>query len=297
MRTKTPNLIKLTIGLGTLIIGAQSMALTITPDFNILSAMKNTANLSTSFTSYDTKVTLDGTEGTVYINSTNVIGGAGWNSNINMSGAFDSVLGTALSGAQTFNLSTANRSGAVDSSVANGIYNFSVDVLGGTTATSTNILATLNLQLEVFQGLSFNVSSVSTPGTIGPGQTSTVGATLTNTMANRNLHTTTWYTSTGNFELNGEILNGTFVGDWFNKDIVPGSSYTSDHTQYTASATQMPGVYAGNVGFFAGLYEGDDHWIRINPDPTITVVPEPMTIAVLGLGISGLMRRNRKQLG
>jgi hypothetical protein len=283
------------------IVGAsQALAApTFSSPHTILSSFKDSSNLAVSQSLYDIDFSQDSGDPDLFINQISLNLGSGWDSNLDLgvNSSFNSyTLGSLITGASSFRLDNAIlRSGDVNAAVATGIYDFSVDIVGGASNSATDVLSTLNFQLEVFDRLEFEISSLASPSTIQQGDSSTVSVTLGNAMSARDLVTTTWYYAGGGYEQGSDSLTGNFVGDWFNKTITPGNSRTDDHTTWTAAAIQPTGTYDGNFGIFGGLYNGDEHWLRAPNSPiTVTPVPEPATMAVLGLGALGLLKRRRK---
>jgi hypothetical protein len=289
---------KLAAGLA-VIVGAVSAhaAPVFTPNRTILSALRDTTGLLISDTKYSVDLVTDSGDSDLYVNSLALTLGSGWNSNLNIN--IDTTqtsytFGSAITGGDSINFQNiVRRGGAVDSSVADGIYDFSLDFIGGANSSDTNLLSSVNLQVEVLEGLLFSISSVASPSIIGQGGVSTVSATLTNNMTSRDLKTTTWYTANLGYSNGSNQLTGNFVGNWFDHTLTPGNSRTDDHTTWTASATQALGVYNGEFGIVGGVHEGDEHFMIASSAP-IEVVPEPATMTALALGGLALLRRRRK---
>lgn len=283
-------------------------AVSITPDYSILSGIQDTSNLDYSTTRYRGTLNSDGADGDLYINSVQFIPGAGYDPNIglqfNVGTSFDYnsgqtyTLGTPISGPANWSLDRIiTHDGAIDPSVAPGIYDFSAVFTGGDSPSATDTLATWNLQIEVFPYMDITLGGSSSPAVIGYGDTTTVQVTLTNNMVSRSFFSYTWWYGGGGMQQGSAAMQGNFVGDWFNQEIAAGDSRTDDHTTWTADSSSLPtGTYVGSLGLYGGLYLGDEHSITaLNPQPTVELIPEPVSIGMAGAGILiGLTARRRR---
>lgn len=254
---------------------------------------------------------LTDTDSDFYLNQINILPGSNYDANLNLfndlnyganvtSGFFQDeyTLGTALSedGFYFFD-GIARRNGVVDSSVAIGTYDFQVQLIGGDSSTATDIVGTFDFNLEVVDTITAMASGIMSNSVIGPGDTSTLSATLTN-MGPRDMITTTWYVSA--FAKDGDYSNPDnflqfedFQGDWFNKTIgANGGSRTDLHSKWSRASTNMNGQYLGNNGIYGGLYNGDTHSWKISGD-TVEVVPEPASMLALSAGVALLLRRRK----
>jgi hypothetical protein len=279
--------------------------------FNILSGLQDVSNISMVWgTQYGAHLGKSAADGDLYINGLNLVPGLNWDSNIaltaNNSGTLtyngneSYTLGTAISGdAYWFIHNAATLFSAVDSSVTPGIYDFSLEFLGGDSNSSNGILASLPLQLEVFPFLNVSASGTATPGTISAGQQTNVSATLTNNMSSRDFVSTTWYIQGGAMQMGSDYLAfDDFAGDWFDKTVAPGDSRTDSHSIWHAAPSNPLGTYGtavgdSHLGIIGGLYSGDGFFVVLS-GPTVEVVPEPGTLALLGLAAATLVRRRRR---
>jgi hypothetical protein len=280
-------------------------AINITPSFTILSGVQDTSNLDSAGTRYRGSLDADGTDGDLYINSVQFVPGAGYDPNIGLQLEAATALshddvtytyGTPISGETHWTLDRIiDHYGAIDSSVAPGIYNFSAVFTGGSSSTATDTLATWNLQMEVFPKIDITLGGSSTPAVIGYGDTTTVQVTLTNNMADRSFITTTWYFGNNGMEQGPVGMQGNFVGNWFDQEILPGTSRTDDHTTWTAAPGSLPpGTYLGNLGIYGGLYNGDENSIAaLSPQPTVELIPEPASLSLIGAALALTARRRR----
>lgn len=269
------------------------------PLYDTLSALIDTSSTVGSSTRYDVLFSHSGSDPDLFINDVVLTPGSNWDSDIDLSvpsGQFQYggtyVFGTPISGDQFWQIQgIASRNGAI-SNVDPGIYDFTIDFVGGADANASDNIASVAFSLEVFDRIDLAVSGEATPGTIMIGQETTISMTVENLMSARDFVSTTWYyTHVG---LATVMENRGFLGDWFDKTITPGASRTDEHTRWLATAATPLGTHIGEMGVFGGLYYGDNHWFRMDPEPEVTViVPEPATFAVLGLGLLAVRKRRR----
>lgn len=283
---------------------ASFAALSITPDYTILSGVLDDSNLDGTATRYRGYLDYDGADGDMYINSVNFVPGVGFDSNINFTVETSELstystpytLGTAISGPAFFSLSqVVYRYGAIDSSVAPGIYNFSVEFRGGSSSSADDVLANWELQLDVIESIDASAGGSASPSVIGYGDGTDVSVTLTNHM-NRSLFTTTWYYSNGGMVNGPDSLTGTFIGSWFDREILPGQDLTDGHTHWVADSPSLaPGNYVGTLGVNAGVYPGDEHSIAaLSPQPVVELIPEPASLGSV-LAATALMTVGRRR--
>lgn len=281
----------------------------------IQSAVIDTSNLGGAATRFRVDLVHESADPDLYINSVNFLPGTGYDPNIGLELGLDAadpgnhpegyqynggqyyVLGTAITGDSFFHFEEPVRHfGAVDPSVAPGIYNFNLTFRGGDSASADELLADLALQVEVIQKLDVDAVGFTNPDPIHAGQTTTVSLTLTNHMADRDFVSTTWYYGNNGMEMpdGSHLENGNFVGDWFDKHVAPGQSRTDDHTTWDATAATPLGTYTGDMGVSGGLYNGDDFSIPISPTVAVVAVPEPATVSLVALSPAVLLVRRRR---
>jgi hypothetical protein len=272
-----------------------------TPTFSTFqdtkSAMKDTSNLYGSSSKYDIQFSQDVSDPTLYINQIAISYGGTWDPNldINLNAPTGYTLGSAITGAQSFNFNElVKRNGSVDNAVATGIYDFTIDFIGGIDNLATDALGSVYCQLEVFDRLEYDILSGSTPSSIQRNQSSTVSVELQNLMPTRDLVTSTWYYGGNGLSMGSNFLFGSFVGNWFGLTVPALTSLNGTHTNWTASPVQPYGVYTSNLGIVGGLYQGDEHYMIAQPTTIEVVTPEPATLVTLGIGAVAILRRRRK---
>lgn len=275
----------------------------LTANIGTLSALHDTSNLNGSQTPFSANGYKPAADGDLYINSFNLVPGTVYDAGLNfeLSTVFNvydgaatttHMLGDMITGEAWFNFNgLAARYDSVDAAIPNGFYDFSVEVLGGTAATSTDVIDSVHFVVEVADRIDFHTNALVTPNPMTMGGNGIVSATLTNDMVGRNLKTTTWWISGFNDGAGHTLDFINFRGDWFSTDLAPGASATGDHSEWRAGTAAVNGNYTSNTGIVGGLYQGDWHWMSANA--RVAVVPEPATLAVLGFGAVALMRRRR----
>lgn len=278
---------------------------------NLRSGVLDSTTMEWTGSNYGVLVTHDSADPDLFINSVTITGGTIWNPlidfGVNLSylgftnGGFlqgNYTLGTAIGDDVSWTFDAlAQRTGTINSDVAPGTYDFSVQMVGGHSSSATDILATFGLEIEVVSSITASVTASTSPGSVGWGESTDVSATMTNLGA-RNIVTSTWYVA--GFGLGGpgassddQLILDSFQGNWFDQNIAGGASRTDLHSRWTSAVTNTPGTYSGNIGVIGGLYSGDVHAWRANPDVTVQVVPEPVSMIGLAAGVSMLARRRR----
>jgi len=271
-----------------------------------LSAVLDTSNLQSSQTNYEVTFVHELGDDPLFINSVSIVGGSNWDPDIDLSTATDALtyagssssymLGTEISGgAEWVFTNAAVHSGAMNGNVAPGIYDFRLVFSGGADASATDVLTELSLVLAVIPKFDIDVTGTVSPGIISAGQEAFVSMTVMNHM-NQDFVGSSWFYTDGGFRNGSDTLSGTFLGDWFDKHVAPGDSRTDYHTKWTATNSTPAGVYTGWLGVIGGVYYGDEHYVRLQPDLQIEVaaVPEPLSVLGLGAGLAGLLVRRRR---
>ena len=289
--------------IGTLAYG-QSFSLENGPN---RSAFRDTSNMFIDFGS-SWRVHMDTNAGDpdLYINNITMATGSGWDSNLDVMtpvGGFDYNgnaghynFGDAISGENHWDFNGAFRnSGAIIAAVADGTYNFTLNVLGGANNSAMDTLASYDLGLTVLQKLDVNVSMSANPNVIAQGEATELSMTVTNNMTGAHFLSTTWFVSNFDDGNGHNLAFDNFVGNWFGQDIAPGASHSDIHSTWHADGAQVPGLYTGNNGVVGGLYDGDFYFLNTdNKAQVLVTVPEPASMAAIGLGALALLRRRRK---
>ncbi len=274
----------------------------------IHSAVKDSSTMNSTTTAFGVRLDHDTDDADVFLNNVNIVGGSSWNPLLNMqsssyyygftNGVFGQAqydLGTAITEDVSWDFSQlAFRNGEVDSSVDTGFYDFTLEVVGGTSSSSTEILASFDFQIEVVDTITASLTSSMSPNSIGWGEDSTASVTMANT-GTRELITKTWYVA--GFGLNGpytanQLEFRSFEGNWFGQVIEVDESRTDLHSKWRANPGNVAGTYFGDIGVYGGIYAGDEHSWR--PNASLQVVPEPASLTAMGLGLAALLRRRRK---
>jgi len=288
------------IGVGAFLIGMGAIAsadTSIVANAGILSGVQDASNMYSASTNYGFSLHHSEGDPDFYLNSIALDGGGLFDTNANFTTATslgngfpanDYTLGTAITGNRTFWWNNVfSHDWAFDAITAPvGIYNLTAIFTGGATADDNSEVFNIPLQLEIVNNIDAVETSVQDTNILHRGETATTTATLQNNMS-RDFVTTTWFLS-----FNG--MDFSFQGDWFNKTIAPGDSLTDLHSTFTASATQEYGTYYATTGIVGGLYNGDNFWFGQTNNTTLEVVPEPMSLMGLGLGIAAFAKFRKR---
>ena len=269
--------------------------------------MRDKSNVRIDGTNWGITLQTSASAAPLFINSMSITPGAGYDNNIGMQtqvGGFNFngssngfyTFGDAITGDNFWNFSGAFHNGAIDSSVSDGVYDFSLGIFGGANNTTTDLLASYALHVDVIQKIDITTTFTANPNTILEGGTGTeLSMTVTNNMTGKNFISSTWYVS-GFGDGQGNYLPfDNFTGNWFNQVITPGNSHTDTHSTWHAALNTPIGLYTGDNGVVGGPHNGDFYFMNTDQNAEVTVlVPEPASFAVLGVGVLALIRRRRK---
>ncbi len=277
----------------TAIVGAQ----TYNPTNSRLSALKQNDNLASSGGAlFEMTVNRQASDPDLYINNAIFNAGTNWDSNIvnnpfassGFLGSYE--LGTALTGEGGFTMSL-DFIDLVPNSVVNGLYDFSYDIIGGGSSSASDLLATLEFQVDVRTDFRPTYTLNFDRPSITAGETANLDSVLNNTLA-ESIYVNGLYYFFG-AGLTPNVMDVSFDFNFFAGELTSGSTSNSVHSDHTARADTPLGIYGFNGGFYGGYYQADQHWVKSANSPTIEVVPEPATMIALAGGIALLARRRK----
>jgi len=276
-------------------------------DADHLSAFQDTSNLLYTSTDYKMNLWHSGSD-VIYIDDLEFVGDKGdlatasgtLDYNDGLGNTLTYTFGDALTG--EFSYGFDKLAAHYGSSLAElGLHEFTMNVWGrtddGSGISDPTILKSFTFSYEVARKLDITVTGDLTNSVIHPGQTTGLSMTVLNNM-DRDFVATTWFTSpVGNGS--GSYLNGDFDWSyqWFNRTIATGQSLTGAHSKWWAEASNPDGIYSGNLGVVGGLYNGDYHFVAMNPGPQITVqsVPGPTSFLPMAIGLFAVRARKRRK--
>lgn len=265
------------------------------------SALKDTSNLFISGSKFGGTLFRTDGDPDLFLNEVNVTLGSGWDPDLDLNTDFNSLnfaytLGTLIPLNTFFDFTFASRSGDVNAAVALGTYSLDVALIGGETSTSTNVLHNFSYNLEVVAGFNPGLTASASPSVVGAvGDQSTVSMTVQNNTG-RTLVTNGLFANGGsgsaydNMDFQFNFAGSPWLGGL---ELNAGESFTGAHSFYTVRASTTPGIYDARGGIYGGYYQGDEHWLQSSNNPNIEVVPEPATLAALGLAAVALRRRRK----
>jgi len=264
---------------------------------SIRSGLLDVSNLYYSQANFGGTLLKEASDPDFYINRFAVTPGRNWNGAIGLEevGSFNgNPLGTLVSGQVQTYFTAATHFGSVDPDVPVGVYDFTLEVLGGQTDTSMDVLATWDYRLDVRPRLDLAVSGSLDKSSVSTGETVRLSMTVENVGSDAAL-TTTWYVRGGpdsaaeNMDWGWEFDPG-----WWDVPLDPGVPVTGLHSSYVPQGWTAPGHYRTPGGVIAGFHHGDEHMVEFSNDPGFDVVPEPMTAGLFAVAVAGLAVRRRR---
>ena len=167
-----------------------------------------------------------------------------------------------------------------------GTYTGTVDVLGGSSSSASDLLATVSFTVEVVSGFGLAITYPTNNFTVGIGQTAMLQNRVVNSSSRNFLVNSRYFsysTAPSGFTINFENYPSSFAAN---------SDVTVDSLSFTgvSSGPQWTGI---DNGVFGGYYSDDLNDITGGGAFTVNPVPEPATLTILGLGGLALVRRRR----
>lgn len=179
---------------------------------------------------------------------------------------------------------------SIISPLSKGVYDLEIDILGGATASSSDVLYTMSISIEAVDGFGVSYTAPNPVRNLGPGENTTLTLDSVNT-SNRDFFVTSQYFSWSAplrdaFDLT--FITGPSL-------IAAGDSISADHLL----AKPVPGFegqsFTFRMGYFGGYYSDDYNFLEgSNPVTLNSVVPEPASMISLGIAAFGLLARRKR---
>lgn len=251
------------------------------------SALIDTSGLSYSETNFRGNMHKSAGAGDFYINSVAFVPGDDWDAGIDFDLPSDSLsygggtytFGTLITGNQDwYDISFAKRFDAVSSDVTPGLYSFQIEIYGGGDASASDLIGTLDFELDVLASLDLRVSGTTVPGAITEGGKTRVDMTIENLSDVDFVLSGLFYVGGGMVQ-GTDALSGDFADDWYGEPVEAGTSRTIAHSEWLAEPGTPAGSYTGRLGVIGGAYDGDRHEWELTPAPMVEVAPVPLPAA------------------
>ncbi len=221
---------------------------------------------------------------------------------VSASSPLNSLIGTQIADGANFNpffldglmsFALSNESG-----LAYGSRTGTMNILGGATATSTDIIGTDTFDFQIYEQYGGVTSVLSSPiQSVQQGQSALYNWTVTagtlpiwswiallggsNTSPTSTLDFVNWPA----ISIPGEVLA---AGQSWNGDAIRWNAFNGPTLAEVGSIT-------GNVSAFGGRYVGDQDFMTRNPyEFNVTPVPEPMSMSVIAIGLAAMAQKRRK---
>ena len=177
------------------------------------------------------------------------------------------------------------------SPLTTGIYNLDIDILGGTSASSSDVLYTLSMSIETVDSFGISYTAPNPVRNLGPGENTTLTLDTVNS-SNRDFFFTSQYFSWSAPER--DAFNISFIPG--PSMIAAGDSISADHLLASPVAGFEGQSFTFRMGYAGGYYSDDYNFLQgSNPVTLNSVVPEPASMIGLSLALSGLVLRRRRK--
>jgi len=170
-----------------------------------------------------------------------------------------------------------------------GTYTGSVDILGGANSSAADVLATVNFTLEIVSSYGLTITYPVNTITVGPGQQAVLQNRVVNS-SDRDFLVNSRYVSLYNNPIGFTLdFDGTYPSTF-----AANSDVTVDSLRFTGGngGPIWTGLSNGVIG---GLFVDDYSTLPGGGQFTVNPVPEPASLAILGLGGLALARRRQRK--
>jgi hypothetical protein len=172
---------------------------------------------------------------------------------------------------------------------APGTYTSVINIVGGSTDSSTDVLYSYTQTINVVSTLGLNLSSPDSAFTLNVGDSATYRHQLDNPTSDEvflNNRYVAW-SDTGSEQFSLQFV------DPYPTSLAAGSNQLVDHVTFTA----LPNPYKTwdfTHGIIAGFNSDDQNWIEVGRG-SLNPVPEPGTMIALGAGVAALARARKRR--
>lgn len=261
-----------------------------------LTAVKDTSNIFIVEQQHTAYVNHSNLDPDLYINSASISYGSNWDAGINMTfygsggdlGSY--TFGTAITGDIVVDLTLTDLF-AADAGVADGTYDFSVELFGGDSSSASNSLAVLDYTVLVRNDFRPTVT-LNNIAPVAAGDTTTMSATVENNTGETIQMTGLWLD--GGASTFFGVVPWNFDWSFYSGPVADGASQITAHSIWSPTATTPIGDYTVVAGILGGYTADDRFFVNSANNQILSVVPEPASMSVLGLGAAALLRRRKK---
>ncbi len=237
-----------------------------------------------------------------YYNAFNVVGGSSWNEDIqinfngsywdnNLNAAGNYALGTQIRGTQDWYFGGFFGGMfllGLNGTVAQGTYSTTIELLGGETDTSMDVLHSFTETVEVVD-FGLLLSSPDTNIVLPPLGSTVIRHRLQNTSGTPFRLSSRYYS----WSMAGRDQFDIEFSDGYPDELLPSSDQTVNHLDVTALPT-FTTPFTFRSGIIGGWYDDDAVYLQAG-EHTLSPVPEPATLVALGGAIAALAARRRKR--